>query len=655
MFSLLNELSDLLQKKYVTYDAPLQLNTSSQIAMNRIAHIKEYVKNHYQQTLSLNQMAEELYLTPQYLSRFFKKQLNCTFTQYLTQVRLEQAHNLLMYTSESVTGIALSCGFPNISAFNRAFREHYGSSPNLYRSKNQPRTSNPLPAPEALPPVDFSESEEIGSSIYTRYVTPVAYSKPWSDTINIGSLKNALKVSFHDIFLSSQKNIQVKYVRFYDLFAPEVLPLDEHTGEYDFSALDEILDLFYEAGIYPFIELSPKPLSHPFATEEIGLESHYGVLKEVLRHAIRRFGNAYVSNWRFELWCPHRSDLVYPEDFSAYFRIYKSYQNLIKLLVPRCSLGGCGFNMCASPAAFDHFIESASLEGIRFDFISFYGYSHAEISSVERISSNPLFIFENYINFRRTVQNSIYRNTPTYITELTSTMMQENFSLASCFQSAFLCQNMLPFLNICDCVAYLGFWDDNTDDKLPGNYRYPGFGFLDRSGIPKPAFFAYNFLSRLGRNLVSYGDNYILTCNSDNRFQLLLFHYLHFGEEYCLHPQDSISMKDTYSIFPEREDLLLRFHCADFPKGQYKVVKQSVCRDHGSILDEYIRSFTDSNLPSEDWSRMLFHMNEEDNAYYRHIVVPKREFSYLDITDTLQLELTLASHEVVFYEFVRIS
>ena len=656
MFSLLNELADLLRSKYIQFTQPESANLSSRITQMRLRHIQEYLEAHYPQQLSLNELAEELYLTPQYLSRFIKKHLGATFSQYLTQIRLQHALRRLQGSSDSVISIALNCGFPNISAFNRAFRDVYHTSPNAYRNQYLTQNNAPASSPIRTEELDRVHGDETLPLIHTHFGTPTAYAKPWGDTINIGALTNALKVSFHDIFLMSRKQLAIKYVRFHNLFSPEIIHLDELTNEYEFSTLDEILDFFQEAEVYPFVELSSKPGHNSTTAMPVENPDAARLLEAILLHVIQRYGSAYVSNWRFELWCPHSAKLLYPEDFSSYFKQYKSYQKIIKNLLPRCAIGGCGFNMSSQISEYQRFLDACTQEGITFDFLSFSGYSHSISPQVdELISPNPDHILETFRSCRRLVQNSIYRNTPIYITELTSSVVFKNYSLASVFQAAFLCYNMLQFIDGCDCVAYLGYWDDSEKDAMTMQRFYPRFGFLDRTGIAKPAFFAYAFLSRLGRNLVSLNDNYILTCNSNNRFQLLIFNYIHFNDEYCLNPLAPVPLERTYEMFENGESKSWHFKCDTFPSGRYKVVKHAISRDHGSILDEYIRIAQRTNTSETDMHRMIINMNEEECSYYRQVVLPKMELSYLDITDSLNLDITLSPHEVAFFEFVRIS
>ena len=81
-------------------------------------------------------LASQVYLTPDYLSRLFKKSTKKSLSQYVRQVRMEKASELLRTTSLKVIDIGISVGYPNYSYFCQSFREYYGKSPEKYRRED---------------------------------------------------------------------------------------------------------------------------------------------------------------------------------------------------------------------------------------------------------------------------------------------------------------------------------------------------------------------------------------------------------------------------------------------------------------------------------------------------------------------------------------
>ena len=92
-----------------------------------------YVQEHFAEKITLDQLSLEFHLSPKYLSRYFKDHFHLTFSSYIQHLRLTHAQKLLENTELSVTDIALSSGFPNVSYFIRSFKMAYGISPLGYR------------------------------------------------------------------------------------------------------------------------------------------------------------------------------------------------------------------------------------------------------------------------------------------------------------------------------------------------------------------------------------------------------------------------------------------------------------------------------------------------------------------------------------------
>ena len=670
LLALIFELADMMKKQFVSSDTR-ETSTSEQLIQNRITAIRQYLHTSYHMPISLGMLADRMFLSPQYLSKFIKKHLGCTFSHYLTRIRLENAHAQLVHTEDSITAIDQNNGFPNIAAFHRAFREKYGTSPGNYRACYQ--ESPPEPASAEIPWIlEASSPQPLVLSIHTSALSDRPYEKPWCDTINIGSLEEALKISFHNNFLEYQRCIPVRYVRFTDIFSEEIVYLDQETGEFNFTTLDDILEFFYQAHVIPFVELASKPrknhiyantpywdsIFHPEKTGE-----YYGrLLSELLTHCIRRYGRSYMSQWRFEFWLKHGTNLEYSDSFDLYFMQYQNYYRLIKGLLPECAVGGPGFNMCATLQRFTDFIREAARREIVFDFISLYGFSYETqdftvndlVDSQGILSPRGSHIHDLFMKYQNFLKDTGYRDQPIFLTEFGSSVALENYVVDSVFQACFLCHNMLSLIDSCSNVAYLSFWDSSADISIPSSIYYPGASLISEDGVPKPALHGYSFLARLGKRLISKGDAYILTCNSRNQFQVLFYHYTHFSDAFCTNSWEPVPMERTYEIFRPEEPLTIHFACGDFPAGRYKVVRYTLNRIYGSVLDKHLRTLENYPTTAPHLLHTLLNLKEDESRYFKQTSIPRQDIYYITSTETLTIDLTLDSHELVFYEFSRV-
>lgn len=80
-------------------------------------------------------IAEELGISTRQLERLFVRFLNSTPKHYFMEMRLNRARNLLVQSEQSVTEIAMACGFQTTSHFSKVFRAHFGTSPVMQRAK----------------------------------------------------------------------------------------------------------------------------------------------------------------------------------------------------------------------------------------------------------------------------------------------------------------------------------------------------------------------------------------------------------------------------------------------------------------------------------------------------------------------------------------
>lgn len=101
----------------------------------RIDAVCRYINEHFAQPIGQPDAARRTHLSVSAFSRFFKKSLGRTFSEYVNELRVGQACRLLIESDKSVAEIAFGSGFENLSNFNRRFRALKKISPREYRRK----------------------------------------------------------------------------------------------------------------------------------------------------------------------------------------------------------------------------------------------------------------------------------------------------------------------------------------------------------------------------------------------------------------------------------------------------------------------------------------------------------------------------------------
>lgn len=98
-----------------------------------IAMAVRLIREHYAEQLSLEGVAEQIFVSPKYLSHLFKEEMGSGFNEYLTQVRLEAAEKLLSSSALTVREIAAQVGYLDEKYFSRLFKKETGLKPTEYR------------------------------------------------------------------------------------------------------------------------------------------------------------------------------------------------------------------------------------------------------------------------------------------------------------------------------------------------------------------------------------------------------------------------------------------------------------------------------------------------------------------------------------------
>ena len=94
---------------------------------------KQYINEHYAEPLTLDQIGQIVGLNPSYFSNIFRKENGCTFTEYLTEIRMKNARQLITDTDLEIIEIAEQTGFHDMKYFSRCFRKITGMTPSAYR------------------------------------------------------------------------------------------------------------------------------------------------------------------------------------------------------------------------------------------------------------------------------------------------------------------------------------------------------------------------------------------------------------------------------------------------------------------------------------------------------------------------------------------
>lgn len=113
---------------YEQFDSSKEISADIEQAIN-------YISLNYSMPLTLDDISTMFNLCPSYFSKKFKKDTGMTFKEYVNYIRLHKAVQMLLTTDDSITKIALNCGFNSSNYFKDYFRKRFNVSPREYRKQ----------------------------------------------------------------------------------------------------------------------------------------------------------------------------------------------------------------------------------------------------------------------------------------------------------------------------------------------------------------------------------------------------------------------------------------------------------------------------------------------------------------------------------------
>lgn len=109
-------------------------NVRKTIPNSQLETAVKYIKSHFHRNITLEEVANKVYMHPNYFSTLFKRSYGTSFIEYVNALKIAMAVELMESTDLSIQEIASECGFKSLSNFYKVFKERYGISPAKYKT-----------------------------------------------------------------------------------------------------------------------------------------------------------------------------------------------------------------------------------------------------------------------------------------------------------------------------------------------------------------------------------------------------------------------------------------------------------------------------------------------------------------------------------------
>lgn len=103
--------------------------------VNDMLDLLSYIRCHFRERLTLEELSKVANLSPNYICRCFTKYVGTSFRYHIQTLRLNFAMSLVRMTDMTISEICHECGFESVSHFSQAFKEAYGESPSYFRKE----------------------------------------------------------------------------------------------------------------------------------------------------------------------------------------------------------------------------------------------------------------------------------------------------------------------------------------------------------------------------------------------------------------------------------------------------------------------------------------------------------------------------------------
>lgn len=601
---------------------------------NRSQEIMNYINQNFDKEVSLKKLSEYLYLSNAYLSRYIKKELGLSFIELVNRVRLSHALEDLLYSDESVLKIAMKNGFANVASFNKVFKNEYHMTPMDFRadkksmqgSKEEDKTEK-VDVQEKVKEFlsenknynEEGEAQVKTISLVKQKDNEAVLQNSWSKLLNIGAASNLLDARFQKHILYLKKNLKIEYVRFWNIYSKEMF-LNIQGVNYNFNKIDYILDFLVENEIKVFMEVGQKPMrllkNIGYALRDEDEFEKFENINEMenffdalMKHLVQRYGKEEVTKWYFEMWMEEDisfKDLSYAqikdetmEKVNFCFITFDKMAGAMRNILPNVQVGGLGWNMSDRYPEILNYLKLWKTYQQLPSFISIYGYPYV-LSDPSKMSTDTKFLENQIIMIEKALKNSDFPVKTILVPEYSTSLSNRNIMNDTCYKAASLLRILLGSIGK---VKMLGYWigtdlyaEFNDTDK----FLFGGGGLLNKSGIPKPAYYAFDFMNRLGQYILQQGEDYIITTNQGNSYRILCHNCMRLNYKFFLKKEDEIKVNEIADMMEENLRKRILFKIQDIRNGQYVVKQWKVNEQFGNILQGWINTDMEENLTEEE-------------------------------------------------------
>ena len=359
--------------------------------------------------------------------------------------------------------------------------------------------------------------------------------------VGTGRMGLALQKEYVDHLRIVQESINFRYIRGHGLFCDDVgiYREDEIDGQihpfYNFTYLDRIIDTYLENGIKPFLELGFMPEKLKTGEQTIfywkgnvtpptSYEKWAKLIQATLNHLIDRYGREEVITWPIEVWNEPNIGF-WAGTMEEYFKLYDYSSRAIKEVDPRIQVGGPAICGVETEKWLRSFFEHCIQNNLPLDFITRHCYTANQPTKqgeyIYHTLKDPTFMIEELKETRQIMADyPEIAEMPLHITEFNSSYVPLCPAHDTDFHAAYIARILSEAGEYADSYSYWTFSDVFEEMDVPRSIFHGGFGLVALNSIKKPTFYAFEFFSKAGEELL-YRDEHLIVTKEDDRYVII--------------------------------------------------------------------------------------------------------------------------------------
>lgn len=594
---------------------------------DRKSQIRRYLQLHFQEDLSLDQMADAFGLSSVYFSKYFKENFETSFVKYLARLRAESTISRLETGKDSILDIGLDAGFPNINAYTTAFKNRFGMTPGAYRKAHSNASDmEKVPAENLRAYLDHAP-EEPEMDLHTIVCSLKENGRPlnpyWFYLLNVGSVPDLLTEKNQRFLREIAEDLPFENGRLF-------LDLPAEMKNVSFDREEMVLDRMFNLHLNPWLVLDFRQCqSRSFSLRWF---------ERFLAYFSNRYGGRNMKDWNFEVFYNSNFSEAGCEEYDRYCE--QINQSLVRAELDQRVLGP-GMQMDADFHSLDNFCRhNTQIDHLTITLSPLMFKKDHETIYMERKTSSDWFMQELKAIQSRAEQAGIRKVIPVSWKDSlydVDVLNDSSYRAARLIQIYLMAYNKTPSLPV-DAAFH-------TAGAAFGIFAGDP-GLISPKGIRKPVYYGYKFLKHLDKT-VNYEDGYAIVTSSINRYsQIIMQNCPRLSYTYYIQ-EGKQRTEQLEEYFEDPKPRKFHIELAGMDNGSYIVKEKRIRWGEGNAYARYRQIvFEDNSFFGPNEMRYLqassipnitgFRTRAEDGRIVLDLILEPNEVRHLHIVYTQQ-------------------